>query len=521
MRKLVKRMKLISVVLVAALFLCACGDYPGDDETSEKVNRVNSAEENVTNPATPETTIEPVTPTEDIPSPTEAPSPTPTPEPTPTPAPTATPAPQPTLAVRVVDMDWDFASVDLETAKEGKEGQYSFVKKGDFGNEEYYIFDFDNKVAYVFYNDGGEDCLCLSHDAGNLKTGAFFSSYNEENPMSFRARFHSDDYKTVDLVFGDGSRKVLEKTNLQDALTVKEGYQEVNCRMPTPTPTPTPVVAESIQLSISKKELVVGDEVSIKVVVTPKEFDISQLVWDSSNPSVIRVDQSGKIKAENRGTATITATSPEGVTGTLELTAVQYKNVPMSMSADWTRLDYESIGNEWEYDFRVNNADAYGKIVLSAGDKINLYAKIVEEDSVPDVGEVRKTYTVTKNDLVNGFEVNMDVYVTENRGRYSGCSAHFVVSFTFTPEGVLKNEMPAATPAPTPTPTPKPTATPTPKPTVTPTPKVSETMVWIPKTGSKYHANSYCSNMSNPRQVTLTEAKRKGYTACSKCHPPQ
>ena len=148
MRKLVKRMKLISVVLVAALFLCACGYYPGDDETSEKVNRVNSqAEENVTNPATPETTIEPVTPTEDIPSPTEAPSPTPTPEPTPTPAPTATPAPQPTLAVRVVDMDWDFASVDLETAKEGKEGQYSFVKKREFGNEEYYIFDFDNKVA--------------------------------------------------------------------------------------------------------------------------------------------------------------------------------------------------------------------------------------------------------------------------------------------------------------------------------------------------------------------------------------
>jgi len=43
------------------------------------------------------------------------------------------------------------------------------------------------------------------------------------------------------------------------------------------------------------------------------------------------------------------------------------------------------------------------------------------------------------------------------------------------------------------------------------------TMVWIPKTGSKYHSRSGCSNMKNPSQVTKQEAERQGYDPCKKC----
>lgn len=43
-------------------------------------------------------------------------------------------------------------------------------------------------------------------------------------------------------------------------------------------------------------------------------------------------------------------------------------------------------------------------------------------------------------------------------------------------------------------------------------------MVWIPKSGSKYHSTSTCSNMKSPRQVTKEEAERKGFTPCKKCH---
>ena len=46
----------------------------------------------------------------------------------------------------------------------------------------------------------------------------------------------------------------------------------------------------------------------------------------------------------------------------------------------------------------------------------------------------------------------------------------------------------------------------------------NETMVWIPKSGSKYHSISSCSNMKNPSQVTKSTAISKGYSACSKCN---
>lgn len=45
-----------------------------------------------------------------------------------------------------------------------------------------------------------------------------------------------------------------------------------------------------------------------------------------------------------------------------------------------------------------------------------------------------------------------------------------------------------------------------------------EVMVWIPKTGKKYHRNSACSNMKNPSQVPLSRAQALGYTACKKCY---
>lgn len=50
-----------------------------------------------------------------------------------------------------------------------------------------------------------------------------------------------------------------------------------------------------------------------------------------------------------------------------------------------------------------------------------------------------------------------------------------------------------------------------------PSPTLSEQLVWIPKTGTKYHSKSTCSNMKNPAQVTQSVAVNRGYTACSKC----
>lgn len=45
----------------------------------------------------------------------------------------------------------------------------------------------------------------------------------------------------------------------------------------------------------------------------------------------------------------------------------------------------------------------------------------------------------------------------------------------------------------------------------------NESFVWITSTGKKYHSNSDCSNMKNPKKVTKDYAEEKNYTPCKKC----
>lgn len=47
----------------------------------------------------------------------------------------------------------------------------------------------------------------------------------------------------------------------------------------------------------------------------------------------------------------------------------------------------------------------------------------------------------------------------------------------------------------------------------------SEKLVWIPKSGKKYHRTSTCSSMKNPRQVDISEAISAGYEPCGRCKP--
>lgn len=46
----------------------------------------------------------------------------------------------------------------------------------------------------------------------------------------------------------------------------------------------------------------------------------------------------------------------------------------------------------------------------------------------------------------------------------------------------------------------------------------SEEMVWVSNTGFKYHSNPNCSNMRNPIKETLSDAKSRGLSPCSKCY---
>lgn len=45
----------------------------------------------------------------------------------------------------------------------------------------------------------------------------------------------------------------------------------------------------------------------------------------------------------------------------------------------------------------------------------------------------------------------------------------------------------------------------------------NERKVWVTSSGKKYHYSSSCSNMNNPKSISISEARSRGYTACEKC----
>lgn len=85
--------------------------------------------------------------------------------------------------------------------------------------------------------------------------------------------------------------------------------------------------------------------------------------------------------------------------------------------------------------------------------------------------------------------------------------ALIVVALILAPSGSAAEDAsdPAATPAVT-------------QDATTGTAQDGQTIVYVTKSGSKYHSTETCSSMKDPLTLTLEEAKDKGYEPCSRCH---
>ena len=92
------------------------------------------------------------------------------------------------------------------------------------------------------------------------------------------------------------------------------------------------------------------------------------------------------------------------------------------------------VGNDLSYYFEAGDKQVPATVNCRVGDDVSLYAKITEDDSVPDVGWWDGYVTIEDGDFETGFTVTEDVYVYETSGRYSGNEAKFEVVWTFDPQ---------------------------------------------------------------------------------------
>ncbi|MBR5386136.1 MAG: hypothetical protein IK142_00980, partial [Clostridiales bacterium] len=142
------------------------------------------------------------------------------------------------------------------------------------------------------------------------------------------------------------------------------------------------------------------------------------------------------ISGISAGEVTISAVSSNGTsTETLITVDDTMRSFEVTVSRD--RVDSNNIGGDWIYTYSVDdvaistNYRITTTYNLRVGDVIVLTATCRESDDNPDVGETSINHTITEDDWNNGFSQAVDVYVTENGGRNSGQTAHFVITFTF------------------------------------------------------------------------------------------
>lgn len=115
----------------------------------------------------------------------------------------------------------------------------------------------------------------------------------------------------------DGTAKITVKT--------KDGV-EATCDV---TVNKKDIPVTEVQLNKEVMDLMEGDEEKLVVTVKPDDATDKSVVWESSNETVVTVDQNGLVKAVREGDAMITVTAKNGVSASC-IVGVSKKNIPVT-----------------------------------------------------------------------------------------------------------------------------------------------------------------------------------------------
>ena len=139
---------------------------------------------------------------------------------------------------------------------------------------------------------------------------------------------------------------------------------------------------ESITIMPSNTPLYVGDSQVISYIINPNDCFNCNLTWNSSDPSVATIDNSGIVTGIKAGKAIITATSSNGISNSCEINILQHVE---SISFSQNEFEIEALGKTVLLNPQI--------IPLNASDK-----SIIWESSSPNICHVSETGVVTALD---------------------------------------------------------------------------------------------------------------------------
>ncbi len=166
------------------------------------------------------------------------------------------------------------------------------------------------------------------------------------------------------------------------------------------------VYLDGISFDETEKTLFVGKTLQLEVVFTPENATNKSVIWESSNPEIIAVNENGVILARQTGSAVITATSVDG-----------------SFSASVTILAADPEITS----VTITKAPAKTNYTYKSGESLSLDG--IELEVAYSDGS-KKTVTDTSEMTVSGFSDKKEGTQTVSV-EYKGCKAEFNVTVSF------------------------------------------------------------------------------------------
>ena len=269
---------------------------------------------------TPEPTPQPTAaPTpEPTPQPTAAPTPEPTPQPTaaPTPEPTPQPTPEPSPQPEKVETTADVDGTQVKVSADSKVLPDAELKVSSVSDE------VKNKADQAVKNKLDPEAEIL--EIMDIK--AIDKTTNEEKqPEGGTVSVELDlnekykDNGDIKIVHFDDSK---DEVNVVDNAVADKDSKTVSFEAPHFSyyaAVKTPVAATDVKLSNDYLKIQPDASTTLKATVKPANVTNADVTWSSSDPSIVTVDENGKVTAIKEGTASVTATTANGKTAICEI----------------------------------------------------------------------------------------------------------------------------------------------------------------------------------------------------------
>ncbi len=148
----------------------------------------------------------------------------------------------------------------------------------------------------------------------------------------------SSDSPAVATVDQTGKVTAVAEGTANITVTTTDGNKTATCAVTVTAPA-APIDVTGIALNKTATTIAIGDTETLTVSYTPSDANNNKgITWSSDNTTVATVDQTGKITAVAKGTATVTATTTNGKTATCSVTVQPVAVTGVSLSQTTANL---------------------------------------------------------------------------------------------------------------------------------------------------------------------------------------